>query len=115
MNPGAVLLISLPNFKGVNGLLQKYFDPATLALHNLKIMDLVLLKEALADFGLVDIDVIYYPSTQVWVEDLSRRGLFLNILIRVLNKIMPWLGFIFGNTNKMISNSIILKARSNNA
>jgi hypothetical protein len=112
MSPGAVLLISLPNFRGVNGLLQRFFDPATLAIHNLKVMNLVLLKNVLADLGLIEIEVIYYPSTQVWLENLDRKGIFLNILLRVLNKIMIVSGGIFGNRNKIISNSIILMARS---
>ncbi len=112
LKPGGVLLISLPNFRGVNGLLQRYYDPATLAIHNLKIMDLDLLRNALDDLGLVDVEVIYYPSTQVWLENLDQRGLFLNILLRVVDRLMTFAGRLFGNKNKVISNTIILMATS---
>lgn len=112
MKPGAVLLISLPNFRGINGLLQKYFDPANLAIHNLGIMNPVLLKNALTDIGLMEIEVSYYPSTQIWLEGLKQRGVFLNILVRVLNRLLIYAGRIFGMQNKLLSNSIMILARS---
>ena len=112
LKPNGVLLISLPNFRGINGLLQRFFDPATLAIHNLKIMDPVLLRNALNDLGLIDIEVIYYPSTQVWLKNLEQRGLFLNILLRVVDRLMTLSGSLFGNQNKIISNTIILMAKS---
>jgi len=111
MKPDAMLLIALPNFRGVNGLLQKFFDPAVLAIHNLEIMNPVLLKNALTDLGFIEIEVIYYPSTQVWLENLDQRGIFLNILLRVVNRLMTLSGKIIGNQNKVISNTIILMAR----
>jgi SAM-dependent methyltransferase len=112
MKPGAVLLISLPNFRGINGLLQKYFDPANLAIHNLEIMSPVLLKNSLADIGLMEIEVSYYPSTQIWLENLKQRGIFLNILVRVLNRLMSYSGTIFGKQNRLLSNTIMILARS---
>jgi len=112
MKPGAVLLIALPNFRGVNGLLQKYFDRDNLAIHNLEIMNPVLLENALADIGMTEIEVSYYPSTQVWLENLKQRGVFLNILIRVLNRLMSLSGKFFGRQNIWLSNSIMVLARS---
>jgi SAM-dependent methyltransferase len=112
MKPGAVLLIALPNFRGINGLLQKYFDPANLKIHNMEIMNPVLLKNTLTDIGMMEIEVSYYPSTQVWLENLKQRGLFLNILVRVLNRFMSYAGTIFGMQNKLLSNSIMILARS---
>jgi SAM-dependent methyltransferase len=112
MKPGAVLIIALPNFRGVNGLLQKYFDPANLAIHNLEIMNPVLLANALADFGMVEIEAGYYPSTAVWLENLDQRGTFLNILIRVLSRLMSLSGKIFGMQSRMLSDSIFVSARS---
>lgn len=112
MKPGATLLVSLPNFLGVNGLLQKIFDPENLAIHNLKVMDTVFLKNILADLDLFQVEVSYYPSTQVWIENLEQRGVFVNITIRVVNRLMSLLGKMFGKQNKMLSNSIVIKARS---
>lgn len=39
MAPGGRLLLGVPNFRGLNGLLQRRSDPAYLALHNLRAMD----------------------------------------------------------------------------
>jgi 2-polyprenyl-3-methyl-5-hydroxy-6-metoxy-1,4-benzoquinol methylase len=112
MKPGSVLLINLPNFRGINGLLQKYFDPENLAIHNLEIMNPVLLKDALTDIGLMEIEVNYYPSTQIWLENLEQRGIFMNILVRVLDRLVSCAGTIFGMQNKLLSNSITILARS---
>ena len=112
LKSGAVLLIALPNFRGVNGVLQKYFDPANLIIHNIDILDPALLANALEEIGMVEIEASYYPSTQVWLEDLKHKGIFLNILIRVVNRLMGLSGKIFGMQNRMLSNSIIVSARS---
>jgi SAM-dependent methyltransferase len=112
LKPGGILLISLPNFRGVNGLLQRIFDPEMLSIHNLKIMDLTILKSTIDDLGLIDSDVVFYPSTQVWLEDLKSRGIFVNILLRIIDKFIFICGQIFGSKNKYLSNTIILRARS---
>jgi 2-polyprenyl-6-hydroxyphenyl methylase/3-demethylubiquinone-9 3-methyltransferase len=38
LRPGATALILIPNYKGLYGAVQRYFDPANLAIHNLEIM-----------------------------------------------------------------------------
>ena len=40
VKPGGRLLITMPNFLGLNGLLHKWFDPENYNKHNLKAMDL---------------------------------------------------------------------------
>jgi len=112
MKPGGgFLLIIVPNFLGVNGFLQKLFDKENLAIHNLKAMEINSIKKILADLGLSQIEASYYPSTQVWIENLDQRGIFLNFTIRVINKFMYIAGRVFGKKNKFISNSIYWIAR----
>lgn len=113
MKPDAILLIGLPNFKGINGLLQKYFDPANLSIHNIDVMNLKSIKDSLSELGLSQIEVSYYPSTQVWLEHLDQRGVLIGLLVRIINKLMPLLGLLFGKKNKILSNSIIAIARAN--
>lgn len=112
MKPGAILLIGLPNFKGINGLLQKYFDPANLAIHNLDVMNLKVIKECLSELGLSQVEVSYYPSTQVWIENLDQRGLLIGLMVRIVNKLMSVLGLLFNKKNKILSNTIIATART---
>jgi hypothetical protein len=111
MKPGAILLITAPNFLGINGLLQRLFDPKNLAIHNLKAMNIELIKQCMINCGLTIMDADYYPSTQVWLENLDRRGISLKIGIRVLDKLMGTLGVLFGKRNKILSNNIYWVAR----
>lgn len=111
MKPGGRLIIALPNFRGVNGLLQKFFDPENLAIHNLEIMDPVILKSTLEDIGMVEVNGGYYPSTAVWIENLNYRGVFLNVLVRVLSRIVNLGGALFGRKNKILSDSIFVSAK----
>lgn len=111
MQPNGILLVTLPNFKGVNGLLQRLFDPENLAIHNLKVMDLMLLEKTLLELGMVNVDVQYYPSTQVWLEGLRYRSLILRLLVRVTGKTINLLSIVFGKKNKYFSNSIVISAR----
>lgn len=111
MRAGGTLFITLPNFRGVNGLLQKFFDPANLAIHNLAVMDLGVLSSCLINVGMVDIEVQYYPSTQVWLEGLHARNIVLRLIVRALNKLMVFIGKVFGNRNRWVSNSIVICAK----
>lgn len=111
MNLDGILLITLPNFTGVNGFLQYLFDRENLAIHNLKIMDIKLLKSVLIKLGLKKIDVQYYPSTQVWLEGLKYRSFLLKILVRVVNKLVFIFSNILGKKNKFFSDSIVIIAK----
>jgi len=106
MKPGGILLITVPNFLGVNGLLQYLFDPKNLAIHNLKSMNIDTIKQCMIDCGLTVIEADYYPSTQVWLEDIDKRGILLKIGMRVLDKFMKFLGAVFGKNNKILSNNV---------
>ena len=53
LKPGGKALIIIPNYGGIYGRLQQYFDPENLALHNLKIMTPTALKNLVAP-GLVE-------------------------------------------------------------
>ena len=112
LKPGGILLISLPNFMGINGLLQKYFDPTNLSIHNLEVMNLELLKISLVEMGLTQVDASYYPSTQVWIENLAQRGFMLKVFVRAVGKLAALASLFLGKKNKLLSNSIIVTARA---
>lgn len=111
LRPDGLLLMTLPNFRGVNGLLKKIFDPEILALHNLATMDLVLLRNVLSRFGMKDIRVEYYASTQVWIEDERHRNFVLRVIVRVVDKAVSLFAMVFGKRNRWLSNSIVILAR----
>jgi len=111
MRPGGILLMTLPNFRGVNGWIQKIFDPKTLAIHNLKIMNLELLGHALSTLGLQDLRVEYYPSTSIWLEGLSSRNFIIRLIIRVVNKSISLLAKVFGRKSRWFSDAIFVLAK----
>jgi SAM-dependent methyltransferase len=107
VKPGGIIFIVVPNFLGINGTIQKYFDNKNFKAHNLNAMRINNIRELLQSIGLIEIESNYYSSSQVWVEELNKRGLFINLVIRFMNKVfMPSVSFLFGKRNKVISNSV---------
>ena len=62
------LLMLIPNFLGLNGMIQKRFDKQNLKAHNLKAMDIDYLKEIMQSFGLSKFTVEYIGKPMLWLE-----------------------------------------------
>jgi 2-polyprenyl-3-methyl-5-hydroxy-6-metoxy-1,4-benzoquinol methylase len=73
VKPGGMALITVPNYRGIYGGLQRYFDADSLLTHNLEIMTC----EALAALAPADesAEVRTYPAGRVspWVLSLRKR------------------------------------------
>jgi SAM-dependent methyltransferase len=96
LKPGGTLFITLPNFKSVNGWVQKNFDKENYDKHNINSMDLDLLKNACKELGLKDIEACYHGKFSVWLENKSeQKGLSKAIVKaiwlagKVFTKIVP--------------------------
>ncbi|MGA0555721.1 class I SAM-dependent methyltransferase [Larkinella sp. VNQ87] len=96
LNPGGVLLVTLPNFRGLNGWFQKTFDPENYAKHNIRSMDLDRLRQASQRLGLQNIRVDYDGRFMLWFEReaekpllgrLLKKGLWLPL--KVFFKLVP--------------------------
>ncbi len=114
LNSDGILFITLPNFKGINGWLQKKFDKELLAKHNLKTMDIKFLKDLSEEMNLKVINCSYYGKFTVWLENEKNKTPFANLI-----KTLIWvLGKLFLNNNKIkskwFSPYIILEARNLN-
>jgi 2-polyprenyl-3-methyl-5-hydroxy-6-metoxy-1,4-benzoquinol methylase len=73
LKPGGRALITVPNYGGLYGRLQRWFDPENLALHNLAIMNVeALLQLAPADLAA---EVRAYPAGRIspWLVGIGRR------------------------------------------
>ena len=62
------LLILIPNFLGLNGMIQRKLDRENLEAHNLKSMEIPALEEIMRTFHLRDITVEYIGKPMVWLE-----------------------------------------------
>jgi SAM-dependent methyltransferase len=89
--PGGVIFISVPNFLGFNGWINKTFDRPLYDKHYLKCMDKVFLKNCAKDCGLVDIETFYFGKFSIWLENISTK----NIAFRTIFKIIWLAGKIF--------------------
>jgi SAM-dependent methyltransferase len=69
VKPGGTIVVTVPNFLGLNGLVQRRFDAANLATHNPNLMmPSVLAGELAAAGALESIDGFYYGAFRAWLE-----------------------------------------------
>jgi SAM-dependent methyltransferase len=73
VKPGGIALLTVPNYRGVYGRLQRYFDPGRLAIHNLDIMTVEALRALAPEEGVGEVRA--YPAGRIspWQTSLGRR------------------------------------------
>ena len=110
LKPGGVLFITLPNFKSVNGWVQRNFDKENYDKHNINSMDLQLLTDSCKQLGLKEVEAYYHGRFTVWLENKSERTGLTKALVKaiwvagkVFTKIVPV-------ESKALSPYIVVKA-----
>jgi SAM-dependent methyltransferase len=109
LNEGGKLLITVPNFLGLNGYLQKKFDPSNYKAHNLKAMDINELQKILRKFGVKKSKVYYYGYSGVWFENLEEKPFYLKFLVYSFYILKTPLG-LFNINSKLLSPHIVIEA-----
>jgi SAM-dependent methyltransferase len=67
--PGGTIVVTVPNFRGLNGEVQRRFNPENLALHNEAVMLPDTLADALSAAGdLEAVEGFYYGPFRAWLE-----------------------------------------------
>lgn len=84
LKPGGTLFITLPNFKGVNGWVQKKFDKENYDKHNINSMDLSLLRNSCEALGLKNIEVYYHGKFTVWLENKSEQKPLSKAIVKAI-------------------------------
>lgn len=84
LKPGGVLFITLPNFKGVNGWIQRKFDKDNYDKHNISSMNLKLLTDACKELGLTEVEAYYNGKFTVWLENRSEQGGVVKALVKTI-------------------------------
>ncbi|HWZ15522.1 MAG TPA: class I SAM-dependent methyltransferase [Mucilaginibacter sp.] len=110
LKPGGVLFITLPNFKGVNGWVQRKFDRDNYDKHNIDSMNPRLLADHCRALGLSEIEAYYHGRFSTWLENSSQQNGAVKALVKtiwlagkVLTKIIPF-------ESKVLSPYIVVKA-----
>jgi SAM-dependent methyltransferase len=74
LNENGVLLIGIPNFRGINGVFQRIFDRENYAKHNIDCMDPKLLERLCRELGFRDVHAWYHMKFGVWLEDPESKS-----------------------------------------
>ncbi len=110
LNDRGVLFISLPNFTGLNGWIQRKFDMYNFEKHNIRSMDLLLLKKICHDLKLVDVKIEYYGKFTVWLEDVKKKPLMVRFFVKCIWFLGKSLVTLIPFESKLLSPYIILVA-----
>lgn len=105
LKPGGKLLVTLPNFRGLNGLIQKIFDKDNYDIHNINCMDVEHLM-SIADALQVDAaQVHYYGKPTLWLENIENRNAAIRTFVRLSAKIIRRIPFY---KNRVLATYIII-------
>lgn len=110
MKPGGRLFITLPNFKGVNGWVQKTFDRGNYDKHNIRSMDPEFLDRIARELGLKEVRAYYFGGFSVWLENRKEKSLLTKTFIKALWYAGKIPVKILGFESKLLSPYIILQA-----
>lgn len=110
LKPGGTLFITLPNFTGVNGWVQRRYDMDNYNKHNISSMNPTLLAGYCEALGLKNVEAYYYGHFSLWLENMKQQSSFTKGFLKAL-----WLaGKVFTKAipveSKGLSPYIVVKA-----
>ncbi len=110
LKPGGVLFVTLPNFKSVNGWIQRKFDKSNYDKHNISSMNPQLLAQYCRELGLKEVESYYHGKFSVWLENRSEQGGFVKGLVKTIWLVGKIATKIVPVETKGLSPYIVLKA-----
>jgi SAM-dependent methyltransferase len=107
VRPGGKAIITIPDYGGWYGRLQRHFDPSNLALHNLTIMDVGALT-ALAPADLVT-QARAYPTGRLspWLVSFERR--WPRLVARMVSHLLNAVGLVQPFEVRALSPTLVLE------
>lgn len=101
--PNGKLLIVLPNFRGINGWIQKIFDIENLNCHNLKSMEFSLLKNIMNELAVKNVRIEYTRKPMLWLRP-NKGSKLTHLFVKFLSYFLK----LFPVKNKCISPFIVI-------
>jgi len=101
LKPGGTLFITLPNFTGVNGWVQRKYDMSNYEKHNISSMNPELLAGYCKELGLKNVQASYYGKFSIWLENRAEQSSLAKAFLKVL-----WL------TGKVATKIVPLESKS---
>jgi trans-aconitate methyltransferase len=111
LKPEGTLFITLPNFRGVNGWVQKTFDRENYLKHNIDCMDPEYLKKTMEDIGLEVVRASYLGKYSVWLENKDQKSKLTKVFIKSIWFIGKVATTIIPFESKVLSPYILLEAK----
>ena len=93
LKPGGALVVSVPNFRGMNYFLLKFFNKKMIDIHNLEIMDKKNYAKLFDDAKLDSKFLDYYGGVNFWL--FGTRGTLKKIIHKILIRIQPFFDLMF--------------------
>lgn len=93
--PGGMLFVSVPNFHGVSGWVQRVFDLPNYRVHHLGAMEPKALSRIANEAGLQQIEVRYHGIPHLWLESTAPVGRLVRRMVALASAVLqrlPWLG-----------------------
>lgn len=84
LKPGGTLFITLPNFTGVNGWVQRKFDMNNYEKHNISSMNPELLAKYCKELDLKNVKAYYYGRFSVWLENRAEQSALAKAFLKAL-------------------------------
>lgn len=110
LKPGGTLFITLPNFTGVNGWVQRKFDMSNYEKHNISSMNPQLLAGYCKELGLKNVDAYYYGKYSIWLENKAQQSSITKTFIKTLWLTGKILTRIIPVESRLLSPYIVLRA-----
>ena len=84
VKPGGTLLITLPNFTGVNGWVQRNFDKENYDKHYIDCMNPAFLADTCKQLGLKEVESYYHGKFTVWLENKSEQSAVAKSIVKAI-------------------------------
>jgi SAM-dependent methyltransferase len=111
LKPGGELMILIPNFRGINGWLQRKFDRANYDVHYIECMDLDYLRTIASDLKIQNRSVYYTGRFSVWLGNMKTQSPFVKFFVKCLLVTGKLATKIIPVESKLFSPFIVLKGR----
>jgi SAM-dependent methyltransferase len=110
LKPGGVLFITLPNFKSINGWIQRNFDRENYDKHNIDSMNPQKLADYCRDLGLTEVESYYHGKFTVWLENKAEQSSMVKALVKTILVAGKAFTKIVPVESKALSPYIVVKA-----
>ncbi len=110
LNDEGTLLITLPNFRGINGWVQKNFDRYNFEKHYLDCMNPTYLAQIAKDLDLKNVEAFYYGRFSTWLENREDKSALTKLFVKSIWYVGKIATKIITVESKALSPYIVLKA-----